>query len=705
MKLVIAEKPSVAQSLATVIGATVRKDGYLEGNGWRVSWCVGHLAGLADAHAYNPDYAKWRYDDLPILPEPWQMVVSKDKKKQFNILKQLMNAPDVTEVVNACDAGREGELIFRSVYELAGCQKPMKRLWISSMEDSAIREGFANLRPGADYDGLRDAALCRAKADWLVGINATRLFSVLYHRTLNIGRVMSPTLALIVQREAEIDTFKPVPFYTVVLELPGFSVFGERMKDKGAAEQLKTACQGAAVTVKKVERKEKSEKPPALYDLTTLQRDANRLLGYTAQQTLDYLQNLYEKKLCTYPRTDSRYLTSDMAESLPVLVNLVANAIPFRKGIAISCDAAQVINDKKVTDHHAVIPTRNLQGADLSGLPVGERMILELVSQRLLCAVAEPHTYSETAVTVECAGAEFTAKGKTVKRSGWRALDAAYRAGLKNAEPDKETEDKALPDGGRLPELSEGQTLPLSNAAVKEGKTSPPKHFTEDTLLSAMETAGKDDMPEDAERKGLGTPATRAGILEKLVSTGFLERRKSKKTVQLMPSKDAVSLITVLPEQLQSPLLTAEWEHRLSEIERGELSPEDFMGGICAMLRELVRTYQVIKGTEYLFTPPREVVGKCPRCGGDVAELQKGFFCQTESCKFTIWKNNKWWAAKKKQPTKALVTALLKDGRTRITGCYSEKTGKTYDATVVLEDDGRYANFKLEFDRQKGGAK
>ena len=705
MKLVIAEKPSVAASLSAVIGASTRKDGYFEGNGWRVSWCVGHLAGLADAHAYNPDYAKWRYDDLPILPEPWQMVVSKDKKKQFNILKQLMNAPDVTEVVNACDAGREGELIFRSVYELAGCQKPMKRLWISSMEDSAIREGFANLRPGADYDGLRDAALCRAKADWLVGINATRLFSVLYHRTLNIGRVMSPTLALIVQREAEIDTFKPVPFYTVVLELPGFSVFGERMKDKGAAEQLKTACQGAAVTVKKVERKEKSEKAPALYDLTTLQRDANRLLGFTAQQTLDYLQNLYEKKLCTYPRTDSRYLTSDMAESLPVLVNLVANAMPFRKGIAISCDAGVVINDKKVTDHHAVIPTRNLQGADLSGLPVGERMILELVSQRLLCAVAEPHTYAETAITVECAGAEFTAKGKTVKRSGWRALDAAYRAALKNAEPDKETEDKALPDGGRLPELSEGQTLPLSGATVKEGKTSPPKHFTEDTLLSAMETAGKDDMPEDAERQGLGTPATRAGILEKLVSTGFLERKKSKKTVQLMPSKDAVSLITVLPEQLQSPLLTAEWEHRLSEIERGELSPEDFMGGICAMLRELVRTYQVIKGTEYLFTPPREVVGKCPRCGGDVAELQKGFFCQTESCKFAIWKNNKWWVAKKKQPTKALVTALLKDGRTRITGCYSEKTGKTYDATVVLEDDGRYANFKLEFDRQKGGAK
>ena len=698
MKLVIAEKPSVAHSLAAVIGATARKDGYLEGNGWRVSWCVGHLAGLADADSYDPKYAKWRYDDLPILPADWQMTVGKDKKKQFDVLKKLMNAPDVTEVVNACDAGREGELIFRSVYELAGCQKPMKRLWISSMEDAAIREGFANLRSGAEYDGLRDAALCRAKADWLVGINATRLFSVLYHRTLNIGRVMSPTLALIVQREAEIDSFKPVPFYTVALELPGFTASGERMKDKAAAEQLKNACQGAAATVKQVERKDKSEKPPALYDLTTLQRDANRLLGYTAQQTLDYLQNLYEKKLCTYPRTDSRYLTSDMVEGLPVLVNLVANAMTFRKGIAISCDAGAVINDKKVTDHHAVIPTRNIQNADLSGLPVGERAVLELVALRLLCAVAQPHTYAETSVTVECAGAAFTAKGRTVKHPGWRALDAAYRANLKNApEPDKEVESKTLP------ELTEGQNLPLSGAAVKEGKTSPPKHFTEDTLLSAMETAGKEDMPEDAERKGLGTPATRAGILEKLVSAGFLERKKSKKAVQLMPSHDAVSLITVLPEQLQSPLLTAEWEYRLGEIERGELSPEDFMAGISAMLRELVGTYQVIKGTEYLFSPPREVVGSCPRCGGEVAELQKGFFCQGKDCKFAIWKNNKWWAAKKKQPTKSLVTALLKDGRARLTGCYSEKIGKTYDATVVLEDDGQYVGFKLEFDRQKGG--
>ena len=699
MKLVIAEKPSVANSLAAVLGATTRRDGYLEGGGWLVSWCLGHLAGLADAATYNPDYAKWRYDDLPILPETWRFTIAKDKRDQFDVLRTLLRREDVTEVVNACDAGREGELIFRTVYCLAGCTKPMKRLWISSMEDSAIREGFANLRPGADYDGLHQAALCRAKADWLVGINATRLFSVLYHRTLNIGRVMSPTLALIVQREAEIDAFKPVPFYTVALELPGFSAASSRMDNKGTAEQLRQASEGGMATVKQVERKDKTEKPPALYDLTTLQRDANRLLGFTAQQTLDYLQNLYEKKLCTYPRTDSRYLTSDMAEGLPVLVNLVANTMPFRKGIAISCDAAAVINDKKVTDHHAVIPTRSIREANLSALPVGERAILELVALRLLCAVAPPYTYAETAVTVECDGAEFTAKGRTVKQPGWRELDAAYRASMKNAEPDKDTEDKSLP------ELAEGQALPVGGAAVKEGKTSPPKHFSEDTLLAAMETAGAKDMPEDAERKGLGTPATRAGILEKLVSTGFLERKKSKKTVQLLPSHDAISLITVLPEQLQSPLLTAEWEYRLGEIERGELAPEDFMAEITAMLKELVGTYQVIKGSEYLFAPPREVVGKCPRCGGEIAEMQKGFFCQDQSCKFAIWKNNNWWAAKRKQPTKAIVAALLKDGRAHVTGLYSEKSGKTYDATVVLEDTGQYVNFKLEFDRQKGGGK
>ena len=694
-KLVIAEKPSVAQSLAAVIGATARKDGYLEGNGWRVSWCVGHLAGLADADSYDPKYAKWRYDDLPILPEHWQMVVGKDKKKQFDILKKLMNAPDVTEMVNACDAGREGELIFRSVYELADCQKPMKRLWISSMEDSAIREGFANLRPGADYDGLRDAALCRAKADWLVGINATRLFSVLYHRTLNIGRVMSPTLALIVQREAEIDTFKPVPFYTVALELPGLTVSGERISDRASAEQLKEACQGAAVTIKKVECKEKSEKPPALYDLTTLQRDANRLLGFTAQQTLDYLQSLYEKKLCTYPRTDSRYLTGDMADSLPVLVKLVANAMPFRKGIAITCDPQTVINDKKVTDHHAVIPTRNLKDADLSALPAGEKAVLELVALRLLCAVAHPHIYSETVVIAACAGGEFTAKGKTVRHPGWKALEDAYRAKTKDAEPKKEGAEKALP------ELTEGQTLSVSAAIVKEGKSSPPQHFTEDTLLSAMETAGKEDMPEDAERKGLGTPATRAAILEKLVAAGFVERKGKN----LIPTKAGINLVTVLPDTLTSPMLTAEWEQKLTAIARGEGDPAAFMAGISDMARELVKTYSHISEEgQKLFAPEREAVGLCPRCGKPVYEGRKNFYCSDRSCRFVLWKDDRFWTSRKKELTKKMAGDLLKKGRTSVKGMWSEKKGSTYDAVVVLDDTGeKYVRFKLEFPKRKEG--
>ena len=695
MRLVIAEKPSVAKSLAAVLGAATRKDGYLEGGGWLVSWCLGHLAGLADAATYNPDYAKWRYDDLPILPESWRFTIAKDKRDQFDVLRTLLRREDVTEVVNACDAGREGELIFRTVYCLAGCQKPMKRLWISSMEDSAIREGFANLRPGADYDGLHQAALCRAKADWLVGINATRLFSVLYHRTLNIGRVMSPTLALIVQREAEIDAFKPVPFYSVALDLPGFTAASARMDKKADAEQLKTACQGGTVTVKQVERRDKSEKPPALYDLTTLQRDANRLLGFTAQQTLDYLQNLYEKKLCTYPRTDSRYLTSDMAEGLPVLVNLVANAMPFRKGIAISCDAAAVIHDKKVTDHHAVIPTRNIREADLSALPVGERAILELVALRLLCAVAPPYNFAETAVVVDCAGAEFTAKGRTVKQPGWRALDAAYRASMKNVEPDGNSEDKALP------ELTEGQALPVAGAAVKEGKTTPPKHFTEDTLLSAMETAGKDDMPEDAERKGLGTPATRAAILEKLVAAGFVERKGKS----LIPTKAGINLVTVLPDTLTSPMLTAEWEQKLTAIARGEGDPAAFLAGISDMVRELVKTYSHISEEgQKLFAPEREAVGLCPRCGKPVYEGRKNFYCSDRSCRFVLWKDDRFWTSRKKELTRKMAGDLLKKGRTSVKGMWSEKKGAAYDAVVVLDDTGeKYVRFKLEFPKRKEG--
>lgn len=693
MKLVIAEKPSMAKSIAVVLGANSRKDGYLEGSGFLVSWCVGHLVELADASAYGENYAKWTLADLPILPEHWAYTILPDSRKQFDTLKKLMERTDVASLVCATDAGREGELIFRLVYEQANCKKPVERLWISSMEDSAIRDGFAHLKPSADYDQLYEAALCRAQADWLVGINATRLFSILYHRTLNIGRVMTPTLALIVQREVAIDAFKPTPFYTVTVELPAFTAASERITDKTQAEALQAACLTAAhATVKSVERKEKAEKPPALYDLTTLQREANRLLGFTAQQTLDYLQSLYEKKLATYPRTDSRYLTSDMAGSLPMLVNNTAETMPFAEKLTIRCNSAQVIDDSKVSDHHAIIPTQSIRETDLSALPAGELALLQLICARLLCAVGQPHAYAETSVVVECAGQEFKAKGRAILNPGWRELDGRYKDTLKN-KPDPEKEAKALPI------LSEGDILSVVTAAVKEGKTSPPAHFTEDTLLSAMETAGAGEMPEDAERKGLGTPATRAGILEKLIKVGFVERKKVKKATHLMPTHEGVALITVLPNQIQSPSMTAEWEHRLKEIEHGGAEPDAFLSEIAAMLTELTGRYEAVKDAAVLFPSDKESLGKCPRCGASVVEISKGFVCENRDCGFAIWKENKFFTAKKKKLTKALVTELLSTGRARLTGCYSEKTGKTYDATVVLDDTGgKYVSFKLEFD-------
>ena len=679
MRLVIAEKPSVAQSLAAVLGAGQRREGYLEGNGWLVSWCVGHLAELADAAAYNPAYAKWRKEDLPILPESWRFTIAKDKRDQFDVLRTLLRREDVSEVVNACDAGREGELIFRTVYALAGCSKPISRLWISSMEDEAIREGFAHLRPGREYDGLHQAALCRSKADWLVGINATRLFSLLYGCTLNIGRVVSPTLALVVQREAEIATFQPEPFYMVELDCDGLSLAGDRKASKKEAQEAAARCQGSAAVVQSVERRERVEKPPALFDLTTLQREANRTLGYTAQQTLDYLQALYDKKLSTYPRTDSRYLTDDMEAGVPALVEAAASICGVTAPETVL--AGQVCDSARVSDHHAVVPTASAGKADLEALPIGEREILRLVSLGLLRAVCPPCRSAETCITAVCGGDPYTVKWRSVLSPGWKvyAQTADAEAG-------------SGPDG-----LTEGQTLPVAAAQVKSGKTTPPKHHTEDSLLSAMETAGKEDMPEDAERRGIGTPATRAAILEKLVSAGFVERKKAKKTVSLLPTPLGTALITVLPEQLQSPMLTAEWEYRLKEVERGTLAPGDFMDEIAAMLRELVETCRPVEGSAVLFPSTREAVGRCPRCGGTVTEGRQGFFCENRACGFAIWKNSKWWENKKKTPTKAIVAALLKDGRTQISGLWSEKTGKTYTATVALTDDGTRASFRLEF--------
>lgn len=694
MQLIIAEKPSVAQSIAAALEVKERKQGYLQGKGYLVSWCVGHLVELAEPEAYG-DYGKWQYADLPILPDKWQYAVLPNSKQQFSILRQLMARDDVTEIVCATDAGREGELIFRLVYAVAGCTKPVLRLWISSMEETAIRKGFEAIRPSNEYDALYHAALCRAQADWIVGINATRLFSCLYRQTLQIGRVMTPTLALIVQREAEIAAFRPVPFYNVVLAMNGFTATSERIEQKEDAERLQTACRDAPVIVKRTERKEKSENPPALYDLTTLQRDANRLLGYTAQQTQDYAQSLYEKKLCTYPRTDSRYLTGDMADGLPVLVNAIAKAMPFAKKLPITAEIQQVINDGKVTDHHAIIPTMTVREADLLALPAGERSILYLIAARLLCAVGKKHDYAETIITVECAGAEFTAKGRSELHPGWRSLDAACKSLLKDK---AEKEDMEKP----LPIVTDDEVLELISASVKEGKTTLTKHFTEDTLLSAMETAGSEDAPEDAERKGLGTPATRAGILEKLVKTGYVERKKAKSAVHLLPTHKAIALITVVPEAIQSPKLTAEWESRLKEIERGLLAPEDFMAEITHMVRELVDTYEMAQDGQVLFDQPKEAIGVCPRCGGQVLDTPKAFSCETKDCGFVLWKNSRFFTAKRKQLTKQVAAALLKEGRVKLKGCYSEKHGTTYDTTVVLEDDGNQVRYKMLFGSEKG---
>jgi len=702
MKLVIAEKPSVAMSLAAVLGATERKDGYLEGSGYLVSWCVGHLLELAQPEAYKEQYAKWRYEDLPILPENWKYEVPKDKKTQLALLCRLMKDKRVNSVVCATDAGREGELIFRLVYEYAGCNKPMERLWISSMEDAAIRDGFDHLRPGSDYDKLYDAAVCRAGADWLIGINATRLFSVLYGVTLNVGRVMSPTLALLVQRELDIESFISKPFYVPEITCGGFTASGEKMPERSEAEKVRMDCDHNSAFVRSVEKQVKTVQPPRLYDLTTLQRECNRIYGYTAQQTLDYVQSLYEKKLATYPRTDSQYLTKDMQATAASLILWLRDNMPFGKGCAGEPDIDRVTDDSKVTDHHAIIPTVEIARTDLTALPCGERDVLTLLAVRLLCATTQAHRFETVTAMLDCQGYTFTAKGKTILESGWKEVERIHRMSIRQSETEhRENEDAALPV------LQEGQTFETVSASLREGKTSPPKHYTEDTLLSAMENAGAEDMPDDAERKGLGTPATRAATLEKLVSAGFVERKKK----QLIPTEKGRNLIAVLPDNIKSPILTAEWESMLKQVEYGELSATSFMDQIADMSRTLVKEHTApeerfadlfpsSKGTGH------EAVGVCPRCGTPVYEGKKGFFCDNRECSFALWKDNRFFSSKKKSITKSVAAALLKEGRISMSGLYSEKTGKTYDAEVILDDTGgKYVNFKLEFPVKKGRRK
>ena len=694
MKLIIAEKPSVAKSIASALGATSRADGFYEGNGLIVSWCVGHLVSPMEAAGYDERFKKWRYDDLPILPEPFRYVLAPGKEDAYENLRALMDRPDVDTVVNACDAGREGELIFRLVYELAGCTKPILRLWISSMEDAAIREGFSDLRPGAEYEALYQSALCRQKADWLVGINATRLFSVLYHRTLNVGRVQTPTLAMLADRDWKITNFKKEKYHHVRLTVDGVEAISEKIGARTEADRIQAACHEGQAVCTSVTREQKKEQPPKLYDLTTLQREANRVFGYTAKQTLDYAQSLYEKKLLTYPRTDSRYLTSDMAETASCILHLAAKVPPFDGCANFFPDVAALISDKDVSDHHAIIPTMEMEKADIKALPVGERNLFLLVCCKLLCATAEPHVYEAVTAVFDCGGYPFTAKGKRVVSEGWREIDRLFRSFLKEKQTDGD-------NGGDLPDFKEGQAFEGVAAAVTEHYTSPPKPYTEDTLLSAMENAGKEDMPDEAERKGLGTPATRAAIIEKLVAAGFVERKGKN----LIPTKAGINLVTVLPEPLTSPMLTAEWEQKLTEVAKGNADPGGFLDGIQDMVRELVQTYSHISEEgQKLFAPEKEVIGVCPRCGKPVYEGKKNFSCSDRACGFVLWKNGRFWTSRKKELTKKMAADLLKKGRTNVKGMWSEKKGSTYDAAVILDDTGgKYINFKLEFPKRKAG--
>ena len=689
MILVIAEKPSVGAAIGKVLGASSRKDGYLEGNNYIVSWCVGHLVGLADASSYDERFAKWRYSDLPIVPEEWLFEVPKDKQKQFKVLRDLMRDKRVTELVCATDAGREGELIFRLVYKKAGCTKPFKRLWISSLEDSAIREGFAHLRDSGEYDRLYEAALARSKADWIVGINGTRLFSTLYHKKLVVGRVQTPTLAMLVEREGKISTFHKEKYFNVHIGKDSLTADLEKVKTEEEAKAVAAACDKKQAVVSSLKKETKTVNPPKLYDLTTLQREANRYFGFTAQQTLDLVQSLYEKKLLTYPRTDSQFITEDMESTARQVIGIVSRKLPLFEGITHEPDIGRITNNAKVTDHHAIIPTVQLENQDLTELPESEQKIIRLVAMRLLSATGEKHIYDETSVTLTCEGFEFKAKGKTVVQDGWKAIERRFKETLKSKEKDE-------PERS-LPSLNEKDILSSVDASVTEHYTSPPKSYTEDSLLSAMETAGNAEFDDDTEKKGLGTPATRAGIIEKLVKGGFVERKGKS----LVPTKDGNNLVCVLPEQITSPTMTAEWENTLMQIERGNADADKFLSGIVGMTSDLVKAYPFLSEAEAnRFDTGRESIGKCPRCGSPVYVGKGNYYCSNKECSFCMWEDNKFFTSKKKKLTKKIAAELLDKGWCRVTGLYTPKRPQLYDAVIRLDDTGgKYVSFKMEFDR------
>lgn len=701
MELVIAEKPSVAQSIAAVLGATQRKDGYLEGNDYLVSWCVGHLVELAQPESYEEAWKKWSYESLPIIPQEWQHEVKSDTKAQYQILKKLMHDDRVDAVVCATDAGREGELIFRLTYNMAGCRKPMKRLWISSMEESAIRDGFHNLRPGSDYDNLYHSALCRQEADWLVGINGTRLFTVLYGgKALKVGRVQTPTLAMLVDRESKIMNFKKEAYYMAHIMGNGLDAVSEHISDKTEADRIAETCENGQALVTSVVKEEKWVAPPKLYDLTTLQRDANRLFGFTAKQTLEYTQSLYEKKLVTYPRTDSQYLSDDMEGTTKNVIEAIFNSLLFEQNIMFNPDIKRILNSKKVTDHHAIIPTMEIIKQDLKAIPESEMKILSLCANRLLCATGEKHIYNSTKAVITCNNTVFKVSGKEVWKNGWKEFEDFFKNSYKTAEDKSDAEEEK-----KLPELREGMMIAVEQTKVSEHFTQPPKHYTEDSLLSAMERAGVEDMGDEVERKGLGTPATRADIIEKLVKDGFVKREKK----QMIPTEDGMKLITILPDVVKSPKLTADWENELTLVSKGEVAAEQFMSGIEAMVTDLVKTYHSVSDEHKAMFGTckggQEVLGKCPKCGADVVKGKFGAYC-TGKCGMNVGK------ALGVTLSDTQVKSLLQGKKILVKGLKGKKG--SYDAYLIPESvqefsytkDGKEIKgfqykFKMEFPPKK----
>ena len=691
--LVIAEKPSVAQSYAKNLSAYKKQDGYMEGENCLVSWCLGHLAEYARPEEYDERYAKWQFDDLPIIPEKWKLQVSADKKKQFSVLKELMNREDIEYLVNGCDAGREGELIFQRVYDLSGCRKPVRRLWISSMEDEALRNGFHEMKDAGFYSNLCMAAVCRAQADWLIGMNATRAYTTKYYKKLVVGRVQTPTLAMLTERQDRIEHFQKETFYRVELTDGKLVAVSENITNKADAELLAALCDGSEAIITELKREQKKVSPPKLYDLTSLQREANRYFGFTAKKTLDLLQELYEEKLVTYPRTDSRFVTEDMIGTVEELVGKMPLMLPFVEYGQLGHNIKRVVNNAKVSDHHAILPTKEAVEKGIMDLPVDKKNLMILVGQQVLQAVGEDHLYEQTDVTVNCQKNEFTARGKTAVQMGFKDVAKAFRSHCVKTEKEDSDRQLEIPYG-----YQKGMQLFNVKAETSIHYTSPPKSFNEDTLLAAMETAGNKEFDEKTEKKGLGTPATRASTIEKLVASGYAQRKGK----QIIPTAEGRELIRVMPENLKSAGLTAEWENRLLLMERGELNGEQFMDDIVAMLEEILNGCRKIPEEERnRFQTAKELIGKCPVCGSDIFEGKRNFYCSNRQCDFALWKDNRFLEGMEKKLDKKMAKELLDKACTHIKGLYSKKKDARFDADLLMTLENGKPKFHLEFPKRK----